>query len=114
MKKIGLQDLAEILKKDSALSEKVASCSPEDAPRVLKEIAAELGYELESSPKLAVSDEDLENVAGGRNPFLQDNGGELNPYSWFVSLVRLLLGREDDKGADPGTDGMSFNPMRHM
>jgi len=112
MKKIGLKEFAEILKADPALSEKVTACSREEAPRVLSKIAGELGYELEKPPVAALSDDELGNVAGGRNPFLEKNGGELNPYSWFVSLLRMLLGKDDDE--NNGSDGMSFTPRQDM
>ena len=79
MKKISLTEFAEILSKDPALSERVRACPETEAPRLLEQIAGELGYELDRPAMEALPDDDLSEVAGGRNPFADPNGGELNP-----------------------------------
>ncbi len=111
MKKIGLTEFAEILAKDPALSERVRACPETEAPRLLEQIAGELGYELDRPAMEALPDDDLSEVAGGRNPFAEPNGGELNPYSWFVRLMRMLLGRDGDEN-EAGPEGLGADPRR--
>ena len=69
----------------------------------LRALASEMGYELYSerpSGKQAVSDDDLSDVAGGRNILSGNNSGVLYPYSWFVTILRLLS-KSDEGDSDP-------------
>lgn len=113
MKKIGMKEFAEILSADPALSNRVRACSEAEAPRLLKQIAGELGYELDQPAMEALPDDDLSEVAGGRNPFADPNGGELNPYSWFVRIMRMILGRDGDEN-ELGPEGSGIGPRRPM
>ena len=90
MKKISLAEFARLIREDEALSARIAACTDRDgASRTLSELAEELGYELYSerpTGKQAVSDDDLSEVAGGRNILTGPNSGVLYPYSWFVTI----------------------------
>ena len=69
--------------------------------------SAEAGYELTgavSAEKLGLDDDDLSVVTGGVNPFIPRGDGELNPYSWFVTLLRRLMGKDEDESLLPGLD----------
>ena len=71
MKRITLEEFAEIAKNDEALKEKMIQIAVMQEGSQTDEmiaLAAEYGYELEKSPILdmeELSDDDLENVAGG-------------------------------------------------
>ncbi len=99
MKKISMKEFASLLETDEALRARIAACPDEAAAReTAMGRARGLGYELTETPvagKQALTDDDLSSVAGGRNPFLIRSDGELNPYSWFVTLLRSLLQRGD-------------------
>ena len=43
-------------------------------------------------------------VMGGVNPFIPMSEGELNPYSWFVTLLRRLMGMDDGTPTPPVPD----------
>ena len=94
MKKISLREFTEIIESDEALRAQVAACpDPETALATVRRLARKLDYELEAPAAVeALSDDELDTVAGGRNPFLMQDERELNPYSWFVTL--LLQWRE--------------------
>ena len=113
MKKISLSEFAEILAADTALSERVRACSEEEAPQILEQIAGEMGYVLEKPAMERLSDDDLGDVAGGRNPFAKQPGKELNPYSWFVSILRRLMDKDDDRN-DDGSDSLVFDPTHRL
>ena len=101
MKKISLAEFARLIREDEALSARIAACTDRDgASRTLSKLAEELGYELYSerpTGKQAVSDDDLSEVAGGRNILTGPNSGVLYPYSWFVTILRLLV-KDDENG----------------
>ena len=94
MKKISLESFAGIIAKDESLKARLAACSdPGKAVETLKRIAAEAGYELVVPAVLTtLPDSELNAVTGGVNPFIPLNEGELNPYSWFVTFLRRLMG----------------------
>ena len=60
--------------------------------------ALRLLYSERPTGKQAVSDDDLSEVAGGRNILTGPNSGVLYPYSWFVTILRLLV-KDDENGA---------------
>jgi predicted ribosomally synthesized peptide with nif11-like leader len=100
VKKIAMDQFMEKIRSDPAARERLAACAgTKNALDMVRAMAREQGYTLEEKPAAmqAISDDDLSSVAGGRDPFLEANGGELNPYSWFVSLLRNLFGIEDDR-----------------
>ncbi len=100
MKTINMKQLAEIIEADDALRSRLRACADTDeAAKTARTLAAELGYELEEPArgrKIAVSDDELGSVAGGINVDLVRSAQELNPYSWFVSILRLLMGKDDE------------------
>ena len=102
MKKISLAEFARLIREDEALSARISACTDRHgASRTLSKLAEELGYELYSerpTGKQAVSDDDLSEVAGGRNILTGPNSGVLYPYSWFVTILRLLV-KDDENGA---------------
>ena len=94
MKKISLEDFMKIVEADETLHARVRECR--DAQAALKTVmsmAEEMDYELYSapSPMETLADDDLSAVMGGVNMFAPRGEGELNPYSWFVTIVRRLL-----------------------
>lgn len=85
---------------DPALRDRIGACSAAEAPGVLAGIAGEMGYTLEKPAVTALSDDEISAVAGGWD--IPDRSeGELNPYSWFVSFMRRLMGRDEDENT-PG------------
>ena len=115
MKNIAMDKFMEKIRSDPAARERLAACAgTKSAMEALREMAREQGYALDEKPSgiSALSDDDLSGVAGGRDPFLQSNGGELNPYSWFVTLLRNLFGIEDERfspdDGDPADMGGAF------
>lgn len=102
MTKITLEDFIKKVESDEALSAKIrASSDPDAALQALIQLAAEMGFELDMSSPVAsqaLSDDDLSSVTGGVNLFIPQGDGELNPYSWFVTLLRRLL--DLDKNSD--------------
>ena len=100
MKKITLEDFLKIVEADEALSAQLrAESDPNSAMQTLLRLASGMGYELDMTAPAgseALSDDDLAVVTGGINPFIPNGDGELNPYSWFVTLLRRLLDRDDD------------------
>ena len=104
MGKISLEEFAGVIRKDEALNAKIAACTdPDSAAEALRALASEMGYELYSerpSGKQAFSDDDLSDVAGGRNILSGNNSGVLYPYSWFVTILRLLS-KSDEGDSDP-------------
>ncbi len=112
MKKIGMEEYMGMIRSDPAARRRVEACrDPARALETIRSMAGEQGYELKDAPsgKQALADDDLEIVAGGRNPFLQEGGGELNPYSWFVTLLRTLFGKDDEEFQVPGNGGSGGN-----
>ena len=100
MKKVSLTEFARIIQADETLRARLAECADRDrATELLCRLAEEQGYELyadQPAGKQAVSDDDLSEVAGGRNVLTGPNSGVLYPYSWFVTILRLLV-KEDEK-----------------
>ena len=111
MGKISLEEFARLIREDEALNAKVAACTdPDRAAETLRAMAGEMGYELYSerpSGKQAISDDDLSEVAGGRNILSGNNSGVLYPYSWFVTILRLL---SKDKDGDSESDAADAYP----
>ena len=105
MKTITMKELAELVAADPALRRLVQDSSAPELPAVLDRIAAQRGLTLKKGGAQALSDDALDAVAGGRDPFADTDGGELNPYSWFVSFFRRLTGRDDEDPAVPGRPG---------
>ena len=96
MEKIQLNNFAELIGQDEALRQQLQTQnSPEAAMEVMERLAGEMGYELELPPTVeALSDDALANVAGGFDTGPADDPN-LNPYSWFVTLFRRLIRKED-------------------
>jgi len=111
MGKISLEEFARLIREDEALNAKVAACTdPDRAAETLRALAGEMGYELYSerpAGKQALSDDDLSDVAGGRNILSGNNSGVLYPYSWFVTILRLL---SKDKDGDTESDSPETYP----
>ncbi|MDO4991260.1 MAG: Nif11 family protein [Eubacteriales bacterium] len=105
MKKIAMKDFAQLIEQDASLRAQLRACSDTDeAEATLRRLAGELGYELEdprTARKLALSDDDLSAVSGGVTAALRDSAQQLNPYSWFVSLLRRLMGEDDETTSAP-------------
>ena len=108
MKTISLEEFMKLVEADETLAAQVRACGdPQSAMETLKRLAAEAGYELTgavSAEKLGLDDDDLSVVTGGVNPFIPRGDGELNPYSWFVTLLRRLMGKDEDESLLPGLD----------
>ncbi len=118
MNTIDMKKLAEIIEADDALRARLHACADTDeAARTARALASELGYTLEEparGKKLAVSDDELGSVAGGVNPRLVRSAQELNPYSWFVSILRLLMGKDDETEENPLPDSFQPGPGGNM
>ena len=113
MKKISLSEFAAIIQSDEALRAQVEACSDRDsAGELLSRMAGELGYELKEetvSGKQAVEDDDLGEIAGGRNLLSGYNSGVLYPYSWFVTILKLLRGEENsERSPEPSSTPEAF------
>ena len=112
MEKISLEEFANIIRSDEALSARLADCADQNsASELLCLLAEEKGYELYSAAKQAVSDDDLTDVAGGRNVLTGPNSGVLYPYSWFVTILRLLVNdSEPAKKPEPSPTPETYHP----
>ena len=101
MKTIDLEEFMKLVEADEALAARLRDCpDARSAMQALTDMAAELGYELKSAApgeKEALADDDLDLVTGGINPFVPRGEGELNPYSWFVSLMRRLMKKDEEQ-----------------
>ena len=108
MKKITLEEYLKQAEADAALTARLRGCAdPKTAMELVAAAAAEQGYELtgaEYPEKAVLSDDDLGAVSGGVNPFIPLGEGELNPYSWFVTLLRRLMGLGDDTSTQTGPE----------
>ena len=106
MKTISLEDFMKLVEADEALAAQVrADSDPETAMKTVLRLAAEAGYELKAAvpaEKVGLEDDDLSVVTGGLNPFVPQGSGELNPYSWFVTLLRRLMGKDEDETLQSG------------
>lgn len=94
MEKISLESFAGIVAKDESLKARLSAFpDPVKAVEAMRSMAAEIGYELDVPAALtSLPDSELNAVTGGVNPFIPFNEGELNPYSWFVTFLRRLMG----------------------
>ena len=105
MEKITLENYLKLVEADASLSARLRGCAdPKAAMNAVMAMAREQGYELigETLPEKApLSDDDLDAVSGGVNPFIPQGEGELNPYSWFVTLLRRIMGMDDDPSTQP-------------
>ena len=108
MTEITLEDYMKLVESDETLRARVRACAdPVAAMKTVMEMAAASGYRIASADvpdKLELKDDDLGAVMGGVNPFIPMSEGELNPYSWFVTLLRRLMGMDDGTPTPPGPD----------
>ena len=106
MTRITLEDYMKLAESDPELRARIRACAdPAAAMKTVLESAAAAGYEIAApGEKLELTDDDLGAVMGGVNPFIPMSEGELNPYSWFVTLLRRLMGMDDDSLTQPGPD----------
>ena len=99
MTSISLKDFAAIADKDEAMRKALAACKDRrDMMTTLNRLASERGYQLQSPqpPRMErISDDLLDEVAGGKNMDLLQLDEELNSYSWFVTLLQRILGRPE-------------------
>ena len=97
MATISLEEFEELVRQDAALLAALRACpDPKTAWETAERLAAERGYHLAPPPeKEALSDDELDHVAGGLAPALLAEQ-EINRYSWFVTLLRRLMGEEND------------------
>lgn len=93
----GPSEFCVVLGADAALLDALRACpDPKTAWETAGRLAAERGYRLAPAPeKEALSDDELDHVAGGLDPALLADR-EINRYSWFVTLLRRLMGAEDE------------------
>ena len=110
MEKTTLQDFAALIRGDESLRAQIDACpDPDSASALLCRLAEERGFALyaeEPAGKQALSDDELSAVSGGRGVLTGPNTGELYPYSWFVTILRMLLKRDDDdEQEDPAFPG---------
>lgn len=100
MRTISLKEFIDQAEADPALRAQIQACrDPKTALETVRRLAKERGYiltEPSAGKREALSDDELDAVAGGRNPFLQQDGRELNRFSWFVTIMRILENRDDD------------------
>ena len=130
-KPITNEQLEKLLASDSTLQNRLSAAvarlaAPGGAKiddRLLGRALEELGYTLQAEEravpagKVALEDEELESVAGGRILFTQDG---VNRNSWFVSLLSMLLAQDENRPAQaqsaaPRTvtiDGKSYQVRR--
>ena len=97
MATLSRKEFEELVRQDDDLLAALRACpDPETAWATAERLAAERGYQLAPVPeKEALSDDELDNVAGGLEPALLEDR-EINRYSWFVTLLRRLMGAEDE------------------
>ena len=97
MTTISREEFEELVRHDAALLDALRACpDPKTAWETAGRLAAERGYRLAPAPeKEALSDDELDHVAGGLDPALLADR-EINRYSWFVTLLRRLMGEEDE------------------
>ena len=97
MTTISREEFEELVRHDDALLAALRACpDPKTAWETAERLAAERGYHLAPPPeKEALSDDELDHVAGGLDPALLADR-EINRYSWFVTLLRRLMGAEDE------------------
>ena len=105
MEKIALEAFLEKVMADPALRAQLdPDANPEAVLGALRRMAADMGFELElpaASGIQALDDDALAPVSGGVNTALPLSEGELNPYSWFVTIMRRLTGQEERRPAVP-------------
>ena len=95
MATISREEFEELVRQDAALLAALRACpDPKTAWETAERLAAERGYHLAPPPeKEALSDDELDHV--GLAPALLAEQ-EINRYSWFVTLLRRLMGEEND------------------
>ena len=90
MATISREEFEELVRQDAALLAALRACpDPKTAWETAERLAAERGYHLAPPP------DELDHVAGGLAPALLAEQ-EINRYSWFVTLLRRLMGEEND------------------
>jgi hypothetical protein len=111
MNKINIENYARIAAEDESLLSELYSCvDAKSTIETMKRAITASGYELTGfQKKLAnLSDDDLGSVMGGANPFIPLRQGEINPYSWFVSFLRMLLGMDNGTESPEQRESQSF------
>jgi len=98
MAAIGAKEFADLVQRDDELRAALCACGDEKtAFETAARLAAARGYQLMPAPGMVALDDDaLDSVAGGIDPAALEAEHEINPYSWFVTLLRRLM-REDDE-----------------
>jgi hypothetical protein len=82
-----LDDLKELLQ--SGLFDSLATAG---------RLAAARGYHLAATAGMQpLSDDALDSVAGGFDPARLQAEQEINPYSWFVTILRRLMGEDGEE-----------------
>ena len=110
LEKITLQDFAALIRRDESLRAEIDACpDPDSASALLCRLAEERGFALYAEAptgKQALSEDELSAVSGGRNVLTGPNTGVIYPYSWFVTILRMLGKKdEDDERKDPSSPG---------
>ena len=112
MNKINIENYAKIAAEDQSLLSRLYGCiDAKSAIETVKQAIAASGYELAGlqNDLTSLSDQDLESVMGGANPFIPLSQGEINPYSWFVSFLRMLMGLSNGtEDSEQQTEAQSF------
>ena len=95
MTAITIRELYELTEKNESLREKLLELENKDAsPEEIRNLISEYGYEVQKAPVSemeALSDDDLEDVAGG---IAHKQGAKKsnNYFDFFTTLCRKLLG----------------------
>ncbi len=113
-KAIDTEKVARLLQTDRAAKEKLeasllrlagkpgAEINEELMLRAMAEAGLSSAPDRASGGKTALSDEELDNVAGGRILFNNDG---VNRNSWFVSLLSMLMAQDAAQGASATASG---------
>ncbi|MBR0208977.1 MAG: hypothetical protein IJQ43_08780 [Oscillospiraceae bacterium] len=104
LNKINIESYAKIAAEDQSLLSKLYACTDtRSAIEAVQKAIAASGFELAglSDELTCLPDDALESVTGGANPFIPLSQGEINPYSWFVSFLRMLMGLNSETESAP-------------
>lgn len=97
MKPITPNELARLIAGDPALREALRACpDAQTAAQTAQRLLAERGCRLVQPGMTALSDDRIAAVAGGFDPRQLDEDPDLNPYSWFVTIMRRLIQGDED------------------
>ncbi|MBQ7473101.1 MAG: hypothetical protein IJS79_01975 [Oscillospiraceae bacterium] len=99
MKTIGMAEFEELVQRDDALRAALRACPDEQtALETAGRLAAARGYHLAATAGMQpLSDDALDSVAGGFDPARLQAEQEINPYSWFVTILRRLMGEDGEE-----------------